>query len=96
MFEHCRNVGEDETFSDLWQDDVLQVTARVGCHSLHHLGLEPYSWVIFKQGLKARNSEMDGEESRTLDRAMDYARVVGVELANMLALVNMKVKVLAP
>ena len=83
-------------FSDLWWDDFLQVTARVSYCSLHHLGLEPYSQVIFKWGLKVRNAEVDGEESTTMDRAMEYAGVVGVELADMLASINLKVEVLVP
>ena len=74
----------------------MQAIARVSCHSLCHLGLKPYSQAIFKQGLKARSLEKDGEENVTLDRAMEYAGVVGVELADMLALVNLKVKVLVP
>ena len=90
------NIGENEIFSDLWWDNFLQVTARVGHHSLCHLELKPYSQVIFKQGLKARSVEMDGEENMTLDRAMEYARVVGVELANILVLVNLKVEALVP
>ena len=96
MFEYCQNIRENETFSNLWQDNFLQATARVDCHSLHHLGLKPYSRVIFKWGLKARSAEIDREENTTLDRAMEYARVVGVELANMLASVNSKVEELAP
>ena len=39
---------------------------------------------------------MDGEENMTLDRAMEYAGVVGVELADILASVNSKVEELAP
>ena len=74
----------------------MQAIARVSCHSLCYLGLKPYSQVIFKQGLKARSLEKDGEENVTLDRAMEYAGVVGVELADMLALVNSKVKALVP
>ena len=54
--------------------------ARVGCHSLCRLGLEPYSQVVFKWGLKVRKAEGDGEENKVLDRAMEYAGVVGVEL----------------
>ena len=83
-------------FSDLWQDNFLQATARVSHHSLRRLGLEPYSQVIFKWGLKARSVEVDREENTTLDRAMEYTGVVGVELADMLASVNSKVKVLVP
>ena len=96
MFEWCRNIRENETFSDLWRDDFLQATARVSCHSLQHLELESYSWAVFKRGLKARSMEQDGEENMTLDRAMEYARVVRVELADMLVSVNSKVKALEP
>ena len=96
MFEHCCNVRENETFSDLWWNNFLQATARVGHCSLHCLGLELYSQAIFKRGLKVRNVEGDREESRTLDRAMEYAGVVGVELADMLVSVNSKVEVLVP
>ena len=52
--------------------------------------------MIFKWGLKARSVEVDGEENTTLDRAMEYAGVVGVELADVLALVNLKVEALVP
>ena len=83
-------------FSDLWWDDFLQATARVSHCSLHYLGLEPYSWSIFRQDLKARTLEKDREENVTLDRAMEYTGVVGVELADMLASVNSKVKALVP
>ena len=38
--------------------------------------------------------EKDGEEDEVLDRAMEYAGVVGVEVANMLVLVNKKVQVI--
>ena len=74
----------------------MQVTARVGHCSLRQLGLEPYSWAIFKQRLKMRRAEGDSEENKVLDRAMKYAGVVGVELADMLASVNPKVEVLEP
>ena len=96
MLEHCRNIREEETFSNLWQDDFLQVMAKVSHHSLHQLGLKPYSQAIFRWDLKVRSAEMDREEIMTLDRAMEYAGVVGVELANMLASVNSKVKALVP
>ena len=74
----------------------MQATARVGHCSLHYLGLEPYSQAIFKWGLKARKVEGDREENKVLDRAMEYAGVVGVELADMLVSVNLKVKDLVP
>ena len=70
--------------------------ARVGHCSLRQLGLEPYSWAIFKQGLKVRKAEGNGEENKVLDRAMEYAGVVRVELADMLVSVNSKVEVIAP
>ena len=72
------------------------MTARISHFSLHQLGLEPYSRAIFKQGLKARKAEGDSEENEVLDRAMEYTGVVGVELEDMLASVNSKVKDLAP
>ena len=81
---------------DLWRDDFFQVTARVGCRSLHRLGVEPYSQALFKRGLKAWSAEKDGEENETLDRVMEYVGVVRVELANMLVSANSKVEVLEP
>ena len=60
------------------------------------MGLKPYSWVIFKQGLKVRSSVTDGENNKVLDRAMEYVRVVGVELVDMLVSVNLKVEALVP
>ena len=43
-----------------------------------------------------RRAEGDSEENKVLDRAMKYAGVVGVELADMLASVNSKVEVITP
>ena len=94
MLERCRNIREEETFSDLWQDDFLQAMGKVACCSLHCLGLEPYSQSIFKWGLKARGLEKDREDNEVLDRAMEYAGVVSVELADMLVSVNSKVEAL--
>ena len=70
--------------------------ARVGHCSLSQLGPEPYSWAIFKWGLKARKAEGDSKENKVLDRAIEYARVVGMELVDMLVSVNLKVEVIAP
>ena len=70
--------------------------ARVGHCSLCQLGPEPYSWAIFKWGLKARKAEGDSKENKVLDRAIEYARVVGMELVDMLVSVNLKVEVIAP
>ena len=36
------------------------------------------------------------EENKVLDRAMEYAGVVRVEFADMLASINLKVEVIAP
>ena len=52
--------------------------------------------MVFKWGLKARKAEGDREENETLDRVMEYAGVVGVELADMLASINLKVEVIKP
>ena len=52
--------------------------------------------MVFKWGLKVRKAEGDGEENKVLDRAMEYAGVVGVELVDMLVSINLKVKALAP
>ena len=46
--------------------------------------------------MKARKVEGDREENEVLDRAIEYAGVVGVELADMLVSVNLKVKDLVP
>ena len=46
--------------------------------------------------MKARSAEKDSEENRVLDRAMEYARVVGVELVDMLVSVNSRVEVIEP
>ena len=81
---------------DLWRDDFFQVTARVGCRSLHRLGVEPYSQALFKRGLKAWSAEKDGEENETLDRVMEYVGAIGVEVADMLASVHQKVWALEP
>ena len=64
--------------------------------SLCHLGLKPYSQVVFKWGLKVRRVMDDRKENKVLNRAMEYAGVVGVELADMLVFVNSEVKVIMP
>ena len=46
--------------------------------------------------MKSRSAKKDGEENETLDRVMEYARAIGVEVANMLASVNSKVEALVP
>ena len=40
--------------------------------------------------------EGDGEENEVLDRVMEYTGVVGVELVDMLASVNLKVEAIMP
>ena len=46
--------------------------------------------------MKVGSSVTDGENNKVLDRAMEYAGVVGVELVDMLASINSKVEALAP
>ena len=43
-----------------------------------------------------RKAEKDREEDKVLDRAMEYAGVVGVEVTDMLILVNKKVRAIKP
>ena len=81
---------------DLWWDDFLQALSKVAHHSLHHLNLKPYSHLVLKQGLKARSGVTDREDNKVLDRAMEYAGVVGVELADMLASVNLRLLAVEP
>ena len=89
-----KELWSEETFSDLWRDNFLQVMGRVTCHTAHRLTLEPYSCAIFMRGLEVRKAEDDGEESEVLDWAMEYAGTVRVEVVDMLAAVNKKVWVL--
>ena len=51
---------------------------------------------MLARGLKARKANDDGEEYEGLERAMEYAGVVGAELADMLTAVNEKVKAIEP
>ena len=68
----CQDVNENKMFSDLWWDDFLQAMSRVVHYSLRQLGLEPYSWAIFKHSVKARAELRNVERNETLDRAMEY------------------------
>ena len=68
VFEWCWNIDENEMFLDLWQNDFLQVTSRVTHCSLCWLGLEPYSWAVFKQRLKLRG------EPRNVERMLCFHR----------------------
>ena len=77
----------EETFSNLWRDDYLQATSKVACRTIRRLNLEPYSRAVLARGLKARKADDDGEEYKGLERAMEYAGVVGAELADMLTAV---------
>ena len=63
---------------------------------MRQLGLKPYSQAVFKYSLKVRVEPKNVERNKTLDRAMEYSGVVRVELADMLASVNLKVEVLVP
>ena len=91
-----KELGPKETFSDLWRDDFLQVMSRVAHRTVHWLNLEPYSYAIFKQGLKVRKVKDDGEECEVLEQALEYARTVGVEVVDMLMVVHEKVHTLEP
>ena len=51
---------------------------------------------MLARGLKARKADDDGEEYEGLERAMEYAGVVGAELADMLTVVHKKVKAIEP
>ena len=86
----------NETFSDLWRDDFLQATSRVARRSLCQLNVEPYSRALFMRGLESRMEVDDGEENEVLDRAIEYAEAVGVEVVDMLTVVHEKVKALEP
>ena len=94
MLDHVKELGPQETFSDLWRNNYLQVTSKVTCQTIHRLNLEPYSCAMLKRRLKARKAGGDGEECEVLDRAMEYTRVVGAELVDMMTLVHEKVQAL--
>ena len=46
--------------------------------------------------MKVRRAERDREENKVLYRAMEYAGVVGVELADMLVSINLRVEAIEP
>ena len=92
--ERSQGPSNEETFSDLWRDDFLQVTSRVAHCSLHWLNLEPYSRAVLMRGLESRTEVDDREENEVLDRAMEYAGAVGVEVMDMLTAVHKKVRAL--
>ena len=96
MLEQAQNIREGETFSDLWRDDFLLVTGKVAHRSLCRLGLEPYSCSVLKRGLKVRSATTDRENNEGLDRAMEYTGVVGVELVEMLASINLRLLAIEP
>ena len=83
-------------FSNLWQDDFLQVTSKVRWQALRTIRVEPYTWALLKHGLKARAELRNVERNKTLDRVMEYVGTIGVEIADMLASVNLRVEELAP
>ena len=89
--DHVKELGPEETFSNLWRDDFLQATSKVARRTIRRLNLEPYSHALIQQGLKARKAKYDREECETLERAMEYARTIGVELADMLTAIHEKV-----
>ena len=91
-----KDLNPEETFSDLWRDDFLQVMSRVAHRTLRRLNVELYSRAVFKRGLKMRMDKEDREEHELLDRAMEYAGTVGLEVADMLMMVHEKVRALEP
>ena len=77
------------------------MSSKIARRTVRRLNLEPYSRAVLARGLKARKAdddgeEYDGEEYEGLERAMEYAGVVGAELADMLTAVHEKVKALEP
>ena len=72
------------------------MTSGVAHRTLQRLNVEPYSRVVFEHGLKTRTDKEDGEEHKLLDRAMEYAGMVRLEVADMLMTVNEKVHTLEP
>ena len=96
MLDWIKDLGPEETFSNLWRDNFLQTTSKVACQTIHWLNLELYSHTLIKRGLKARKAEYDREECETLERAMEYAGTVGAELVDMLTAVHKKVQALEP
>ena len=70
--------------------------SRVARWTLQRLNLKPYSRSVFEQGLKMRTDKEDGEEHELLDRVMEYARTVGLEVTDMLMTVHKKVHALEP
>ena len=64
---------------------------KVACQTLHWLHLKLYSRTLMKWGLKLRGSGKDREECEVLDRAMEYAGMIGVEVTDMLMAVHEKV-----
>ena len=56
--------------------------------------MELYSCALFMRGLESRTEVDNGEENEVLDRAMEYARAIGVEVVDMLTVVHKKVKAL--
>ena len=76
-------------FGDLWRNDFLQATSKIGRWALRCLGLEPYSWALLSWGLKLRLEWREWD--KMLDQVMEYTDAVGVELADMLVSINVRV-----
>ena len=87
VLNHCQVVSDQEMFGDLWRDNLLQATSKVGRQTLQCLGLEPYLQALLKQGLKACG-EGGPESNQVLDQAMEYAKVVGVEMLEMMVMMD--------
>ena len=54
---------------------------------MQHLGLEPYPRALLKQGLKVQG-EGGSKSNWTLDQAMEYTGAIGVEVLEMMAMIN--------
>ena len=94
MLDQIKDLSPEETFSDLWRDDFLQVMSKVAHRTVHWLNLKLYSCAVLKQGLKVRKAKDNREECKVLERAMEYTGTVGVELADMQTAVHEKVQAL--
>ena len=87
VIKHYQAPNKSETFEDLYWDNFLQVTAKVGRQALCCLDTMPYIRALFKQGLNVC-WESDPEAGHLLDQLMEYTGAVGSVMLEQIACIN--------
>ena len=89
IFERARNFQGAKEFSDLFKEDMIEVTRIVAQKVEHQLDTPPYLKALLRHGLK--HKETEEKVNPLVETSMIFTSVIGVEVLNKVANVNEKV-----